>query len=94
MLHSHPETMLMFFLGKVFHYNYGISYTGKFWQTIQVKAISKENFGKKAPVSAYALVYLCILARKILANRSRFAQFAIFSQPIFSHVRYYFYKLK
>ena len=31
-----------------------VPYTGKFWRTIQVKAIGKENFGEDAKVSAYA----------------------------------------
>ena len=38
-----------------------IGYTGKFWQTIKVKAIGEENFGDYAKVSAHAKYFLVYL---------------------------------
>ena len=36
----------------------GNIWQGKFWQTIQVKAIGKEKFGEQATVSAYVIYVL------------------------------------
>ena len=78
-------------------YTVCISYTGniwqgKFWQTMQVKAIGKEKFGEQATVSVYAIYVFCIsvnigkenLGKWLVIHQIR--QF--FLLPKFSHVQY------
>ena len=66
---------------------------GKFWRTMQVKAIGEEKFGEKATVSAYATyVFRCICEywRGIFWRMAHDSPNSpIFPLPKFSHVQYW-----
>ena len=71
---------LLYHTQKIFGWkNFGEPYM------IQVKAISKEKFGKSTTVSAYAEYIFWILARKILANGSWFTKFTKFSPALYMY---------
>ena len=55
-IHRHTQPCVHTHILYIIYHTREIFGRGRFWQTMQVKAIGKEKFGKKATVIAYAII--------------------------------------